>query len=69
MSDTTTSHLAERISKLESEVARISLFVTLFQESKKLKLDVTKFPVGEPETKYQGLFSNHKIDLSKYSLN
>ena len=68
--------LDERVAALEAEVARLSLFITLFQESKILKLDVSKFPLGEAkkvakeaETKYEGLFSDHHIDVSKYSLN
>jgi hypothetical protein len=37
--------LITRIAVLESEVARLSLFNTLSQETKRLKLDVSKFPV------------------------
>lgn len=47
MSDTTTSidqKILERLRFLEAEVARISLFMVLFQETKRLNLDVSKFP-------------------------
>ena len=37
--------LEMRIAILESEVARLSLFNTLTQETKKLKLDASKFPI------------------------
>ncbi len=37
--------LEERVAFLEAEVARLSLFISLFQETKKLKLDVSKFPI------------------------
>ena len=39
--------LEERLALLEAEVARLLVFITLFQESKKLKLDVSKFPISE----------------------
>ena len=38
--------LEERVAFLEAEVARLYLFIYLFQETKKLKLDVSKFPVS-----------------------
>ena len=41
------NHLEERVAFLEAEVARLSLFISLFQETKKLKLDVSKFPISE----------------------
>ena len=44
--ETLIQSLITRIAVLESEVARLSLFNTLTQETKKLKLDVSKFPVG-----------------------
>ena len=51
--------LDERVAHLEAEVARLSLFITLFLESKKLKLDVSKFPIDNKakEGKIEGLFS------------
>ncbi len=63
--------LDERVAALEAEVTRLSLFITLFQESKRLKLDVSKFPIDNKanEVKSKGLFSDHHIDLSKLSLN
>ena len=43
--ETLIQSLITRIAILESEVARLSLFNTLTQETKKLKLDASKFPI------------------------
>ena len=43
--ETLIQSLITRIAILESEVARLSLFNTLSQETKKLKLDASKFPI------------------------